>query len=136
MEQHNISLLLDVLCKSINTGLKISVNGVDYDLRGIDNNVSDESRRRVIAWHNGYPSSVVTFPVSDVRPYLRPVSSMTKDEREIYDCLSIGYNYNNDSKNILIPSPLTMDWLYGHHFDIHDLIKKGLAIELPETAYK
>ena len=30
----------------------------------------------------------------------------------------------------------SMDWLNKHHFDFHNLIKKGLALEAPEDMYK
>ena len=64
-------------------------------------------------------------------PYLRPMSSMTEEERKKYELLanhcivtSIGFIH-------LEVAPLT-DWLNKNHFDYRGLIEKGLAIEVTE----
>ena len=69
--------------------------------------------------------------LSEVKPYLRPMSSMTEEERKKYELLanhciitSIGFIH-------LEVAPLT-DWLNAHHFDYRGLIEKGLAIEVTE----
>ena len=69
--------------------------------------------------------------VEDVvfKPYLRPMSSMTPDERFEYDELNHfytkGLTFNVDE----------IDWLIAHHFDYRELIKKGLVLEAPEGMY-
>lgn len=68
-----------------------------------------------------------------LKPYLRPMSSMTKDEKEEYrnECnkvLSMPFKING-------PYPI-VDWLNSHHFDYRGLIEKGLAIKAPEDMYK
>lgn len=56
-----------------------------------------------------------------VKPYLRPLSSMTDEERkEFWDITSVSNHY------------AAIDWLNAHHFDYRGLIKKGLAIEVTE----
>lgn len=67
------------------------------------------------------------------KPYLRPLSSMTKEEKEIYDCFAISYR---DSSNVMLPSPMAIDFLLEHHFDYRGLIDKGLALEAPNDMYK
>ena len=69
--------------------------------------------------------------IKDIKPYLRPISSMTEDERKEYELLanhcivtSIGFIH-------LEVAQLT-DWLNAHHFDFRNLIEKGLAIEVTE----
>ena len=63
----------------------------------------------------------------EIKPYLRPMSSMTEEERikyeSLYDCIDEG----------LIK---VFDWLNAHHFDYRGLIEKGLALEAPEDMYK
>ena len=69
-----------------------------------------------------------------VRPYLRPMSSMTKDEQKEFvefHCVTLC--------PIIMDSCLTIenegnmfDWLNAHHFDYRGLIEKGLAIEVTE----
>ena len=67
---------------------------------------------------------------SDFKPFLRPMSSMTPDERFEYDELNHfytkGLTFNVDE----------IDWLLAHHFDFRGLIEKGLALEAPEGMYK
>ncbi len=63
----------------------------------------------------------VSVPVEEVRPYLRPRSSMTKEEREE---LSL---YDNDIQR--------SDFFYSHHIDCRYMIEKGLAQEAPEGMY-
>lgn len=61
-----------------------------------------------------------------IRPYLRPMSSMTEEEKEEYlnlDPLTNGWF-------------VVADWCNFHHFDYRGLIKKGLAIEASEGMYK
>ena len=64
-----------------------------------------------------------------VRPYLRPMSSMTEEERQGYNeylfhGASIGLMSNTATAYELI------NWLLEHHFDFMGLIEKGLAIEV------
>jgi hypothetical protein len=77
-------------------------------------------------------------------PYLRPMSSMTEEERR-YLLEELGFDEDlengelNDfgsyvyrSVNVL----LLFDWLNAHHFDYRGLIPMGLALEAPEEMYK
>ena len=64
-----------------------------------------------------------------IRPYLRPMSSMTEEERKYYNSLSI---LIADGECDVYEE---MDWLNAHHFDYRGLIEKGLALEAPEGMY-
>jgi len=61
----------------------------------------------------------------EIRPYLRPMSSMTEEEYKEFSVLAVGTHL---FKGPLIPSYDTLDWLNKHHFDYRGLIEKGLAI--------
>ena len=61
------------------------------------------------------------------KPYLRPMSSMTEDEKEEYQAF---FNYDG----VEYPEEY-IDWLNAHHFDYRGLIEKGLALEAPEGMY-
>lgn len=76
----------------------------------------------------------------DYKPYLRPMSSMTDEEKEEFDklinlveerCINAygkgGYSLAFTELN---------DWLNEHHFDYRGLIEKGLTLEAPEDMYK
>ena len=55
----------------------------------------------------------------ELKPYLRPLSSMTEEEEIFYN---IKYPYIKNYEQV--------DWLNAHHFDYRGLIEKGLAIEV------
>lgn len=68
------------------------------------------------------------YIIDDVKPYLRPMSSMTEEELKelnvIFDSCDTEYRVE------------AQDWLNAHHFDYRGLIEKGLAFEAPEEMYK
>ena len=71
-----------------------------------------------------------------LKPYLRPMSSMTEKE---YDQLYIDSRVKEDSDDILDALANDMDaidWLNAHHFDYRGLIPRGLAFEAPKDMYK
>ena len=65
------------------------------------------------------------------KPYLRPMSSMTKEE--VIEYLSACDKDYKDS--LTTPRHSGADWLNAHHFDYRGLIEKGLALEAPEGMY-
>ena len=69
----------------------------------------------------------------DLKSYLRPMSSMTDEQRKEYDewHLELESGRIKDWKNADY-----IDWLNAHHFDYRCLILMGLAIEAPEGMYK
>ena len=57
-----------------------------------------------------------------IKPYLFPLSSMTEEEKLMYEGLMIG----TDNISYMLD---VIDWLNSHHFDYRGLIEKGLAID-------
>lgn len=53
-----------------------------------------------------------------IKPYLRPMSSMTEEERS-----ELSHYYNAVQRT---------DFFYSHHIDCRFMIEKGLAIEVTE----
>ena len=75
------------------------------------------------------------------KPYLRPMSSMTDEEKEeLYEVSGlICYDGLFTCKKLAKKQSFiadTTDWLNAHHFDYRGLIEKGLALEAPEGMYK
>ena len=72
-------------------------------------------------------------------PYLRPMSSMTEEEKYTYRHM-LGATLNSEGESIMYvyveDFPTVIDWLNAHHFDYRGLIEKGLALEAPEDMYK
>lgn len=66
-----------------------------------------------------------------IKPYLRPMSSIT--EEEMFDFHENGGLLNHHFKYEVELNILTVgaiDWLNKYHFDYRGLIEKGLAIEV------
>ena len=70
-----------------------------------------------------------------VVPYLRPMSSMTKEE--ILEFIQIGDSVLRigERKSTCILSLEQMDWFNKNMFDYRGLIPMGLALEAPEDMY-
>lgn len=75
----------------------------------------------------------------EIKPYLRPMSSMTKEEKYTYRHM-LGATLNSEGESIMFvyveDFPTVIDWLNERHFDFRGLIEKGLAFEAPEDMYK
>jgi len=79
-----------------------------------------------------------TVAIENFRPYLRPMSSMTKEEKKKYydlcDIAEVGYyefgelvsGFNN------YDTVESIDYLNSIHVDYRGLIEKGLAIKVTE----
>ena len=82
------------------------------------------------------------YKVEDVKPYLRPLSSMTEEEKECikyrwcYDNWTDIHDFLNNYKIDAVDAHYFIDWLNKYHFDYRGLIEKGLALEAPEGMYK
>jgi len=90
--------------------------------------------------------------IESIKPYLRPISSMTDEEMDIlFDILQVDKDGKdedwikiNDVCGIKFFFPTgkwienvaeAYDYLYSIHIDFRGLIRKGLAIEAPEGMY-
>ena len=67
------------------------------------------------------------YPQFTAKPYLRPMSSMTEEERRIYDNLACDFDG--------ISMAASIDWLNENMFDYRELIPMGLALEALEGMY-
>ena len=83
----------------------------------------------------------------NVKPYLRPMSTMTeeekmqlkeehlKDARLFAEALTKAAEGDNSMRGKVIPH-FAADWCYKNHFDFRGLIPMGLALEAPSDMYK
>ena len=82
--------------------------------------------------------------IEDIKPYLRPMSSMTDEQKKyIVDRWGINeefdFEINPDWGEYFVELGDIVDfidWLNKNHFDYRGLIEKGLAIEAPKDMYK
>lgn len=141
MTKEDKELLLKYLCMALPYGVMVNVEGYDTEkLIGIENETITTK-----ATPTSY-SDKGEYPIDIVRPYLRPISSMTEEE---VDCLFKILDINEDLatewlkvNDIGIIRLFTqqgkdfyeiaeaMDYLNSIHIDYIGLIEKGLAIEV------
>lgn len=67
-----------------------------------------------------------------IKPYLRSMSSMTEEEVEEFVNLQEDFFKYCKNQYVGVLTIAALDWLNAHHFDYHNLIEKGLAIEITE----
>ena len=137
MTNEEKQLLLKDLCARLPYGVKVEntsfsepqihtlfgrVSDDEFLMLETYKSVGGEDYRRVTdeVHYTGY--------LERVKPYLRPMSSMTEEEK-------LEYVVVWDSRQPYLPTE-AMDWLNAHHFDYRGLIEKGLALEAPEGMYK
>ena len=133
MTQEDKDLLLKDLCARLPYGVKCRISD---DNEFPQNKTIDEELTL-----SGYKAFVDTMNCSAVspffvKPYLRPISSMTEEEAEEYNGLLYGVcDFTQDSSSPMPVIKLTT-FFYSHHLDCCGLIEKGLALEAPEDMYK
>lgn len=64
----------------------------------------------------------------EIKPYLRPMSSMTEEEKLMFYS-NIQLDYYEHYFEVVASQ---IEWLNAHHFDYRGLIDKGLAFEVTE----
>lgn len=89
----------------------------------------------------GSQSGSRPFKIGEIKPYLRPMGSMTEEEcKELGDLPAtienVGETLLNIPYYIEVARPEQLDWLNKNHFDYRGLIEKGLALEAPKNMYK
>ena len=131
MTREDKQLLLKDLCARLPYEVKILQGGVIIETLQSICKVGD----------NDYTVNPITndmyngFYIEQVKPYLRPMSSMTKgEEKEYSELWDLQDRFPTDA-DIRFKIDV-FDWLNAHHFDYRGLIEKGLALEAPEGMYK
>lgn len=127
MTQKDKELLLKDLCARLPYGVKFLRESWNYEC---DQELSVIELLEDID-KDGYINNTKVYTVEDIKPYLRPMSSMTEEESKEYTNID-NRSYSCPTDYAHIPSSDRIDWLNSHHFDYRVLIKKGLAIEVTE----
>jgi hypothetical protein len=130
MTQEDKELLLKDLCARLPYGVKVKYQNEVFDIEHVCPMYEEVKLDMPETW---------TIYVSDVKPYLFPLSSMTKEQKEelykigwyldedkIYSCFR---NYDDENYKTHTDCFELINWCYKNHFDIYGLIPKGLAID-------
>lgn len=145
MEKIDRELLIKEISSRLPYGVKAQVLGWDEEKGEIEVPLkiySINTDGYISFEYNHY--SVETVYVEDCRLYLRPLSSMTEEEKE--ELKQISNNYLDEWENTKTPlerwkldakiSYLRFVFYNSHHIDWNGLISKELAIAATEEMYK
>ena len=134
MTNEEKQLLLKSLCARLPYGVKVEIKGL---------HITDPLIKVLDGGHILGVQRNVLF----IKPFLRPLSSMTEEEKkelkeehkkdvkvyaEVLEKISKG---NESARGTAIPH-FAADWCNAHHLDYRGLIPMGMALEAPADMYK
>ena len=136
MKQEDKDLLLKDLCGRLPYGVKVKY-AIPTLLVSVKNptllvSVRNDSDGIKVITEDTYIKYI--YNIEDIKPYLRPMESMTDEEEKEYINID-NRSYTCPMIYAHIPALERIDWLNAHHFDYRGLIEKGLALEAPEGMY-
>ena len=114
----NKEVLFSELCSRLPYEVKCDIgDDKPYTLNSIEVDYVGGHLIRFKEMKNGF---IMEVYLSEVKPYLFPMSSMTEEQsKEFYETFHGSGNYDWTIE--------TFDWLNKNHFDYRNLIGKGLA---------
>ena len=128
MTQEEKDLVIKDLCGRLPYGVKTPYIGFEMTIRGVD---VESKTVDVIDWGKARFAAV---RIEKIKPYLRPMSSMTEEEKYQYEKTQWEYQAEYCAPEYF-DGLESYDWLNAHLFDFRGLIGKGLALEAPEGMY-
>jgi len=140
MTQEEKELLMKDLCARLPYGVRIQ-----YDSQACKMVTVNDDYTVLLLGEDGHKPNIeddLFLDIEKAKPYLRPMSSMTEEEKDEYSSFALrehdGY-LNDDTpdytgKHYVYTDNVSIftDWLNKHHFDYRGLIEKGLAIAVTE----
>jgi len=141
MTKEEKQILLVDLCSRLSYGVRVQcLQGTELRYDGYKIHGLSEDGSYLSLFSVDIPHGVcnLDLEVCEIRPYLRPMESMTEEEREEwfkqshveYDC-----EFHTEPTLSLCNCHLSTDWLNKKMFDYRGLIPMGLALEAPEGMY-
>jgi len=127
-DSYNKEELLSALCGYYPYGVIVEIKGYDISkLIGIDKGTVSTERG-------------INYPLELVKPYLRPMSSMTEEEKDELSFLFGGIAhtesiYSSYSKFSYASFGEVADWFNKRHLDYRGLLPMGLALEATDDMY-
>lgn len=137
IQEYKKQLLLKDLCAKQSWEVKVQYNNKVYAI----DYVSAEYAEVKLDILDNY-----TVGISDIKMYLRSMSSMTEEEKKEISVL-LNYEFYIDDDYALVAEDdrhrirldliqIYIDWLDANKFDYRGLIPMGLALEAPKDMYK
>ena len=143
MTQKDKDLLIKDLCARLPYGVKVEYKNEIFDVEHVSPMYEEVKLDTYETW---------TIGVTDIKPYLFPLSSITEEQkRELLELTGyearceedcgfdswgfyvniVGeYKYEDGEQSIILyPDDIGIDWLIKNHFDYRGLIERGLALD-------
>lgn len=128
MTQEVKDLLLKDLCARLPYGVKVKL--------GDNPNIFDlEYRIKFAAMYGDSDKLEDILDITNIKPYLFPMSSMTEEQKREYNSLrDFVPTYHYEYGDIVEDTELydnwgSIDYLIANHFDYRGLIEEGLALD-------
>jgi len=116
--------LLIALCGYYPYGVNVKIEGYGiHKLKGIDNGTISTDRG-------------INYPLRLVKPFLRPMESMTIDEVAAYTATMQVKEVGREKTMTQFKTSLTFDYLDRNFFDYRNLIPRGMALPASEGMYE
>ena len=115
--------------------VKTTVNGDKIEHTGVLNGFRFDQFGKLYVCVDG-----IEYNFEDIKPCLRPMSSMTEEEQNILEDFGVTISPFSGQMHVpfdeiefpFITMQKIISYLYSIHIDINGLIPKGLAIEVTE----
>lgn len=125
MTKENKELLLKYLGMALPYGVKVLDTAEDLnEICELDSIMTSRKHDKVFVGLT-LPDDAIMTGIEMVKPYLRPMSSMTEEEDEKW------WAFSNE-QTIVEEHVASIQYLLENHIDFMGLIPKGLAIEVTE----
>ena len=137
MTQEEKHLLLADLCTRLKNGIICSIYREDDEGFGWRDAECKGYFQTNHSYEFYFEDVVAVDNIENIKPYLRPLSSMTDEEREEFRKVGgvMSYSPQHDTWAISAFAPEAYDWLNKNKFDYRRLIPMGLALEAKESMY-
>lgn len=141
MTERDKQLLLKALCGYIPYRVQALVENVFSEPEDVEIEAVTSHQEANLDGYN------FTVDIQNLKPYLRPMSSMTDEERkQLMDLCDItpyetqGLKIDEYGAGVFLNGICSVnsdvfDWLNAHRFDYRGLIEKGLALPAPDGMY-
>ena len=142
MNKQDKELILKNLCARLPYKLHCRVFKLNEDIKENDDILYGVIGDNVITLKSDEDECLMYY---QIKPYLRPMSSMTEIEKDdFFDNLDgeVDNMVNLNGiffRNNIVPFDnlnYVIDWLNSHHFDFSGLIEKGFALPAPDGMYQ
>lgn len=135
MTQEEKQLLLQDLSSRLQSGLKVCYINLSDEMPKVWDLIGMPAPHLADILVEGSHRFAAVNIEENIRPYLRPLSSMTEQEKSTYLSYCECDDGDYTGEILYFNTIESFDYLNQIHVDYRNLIPRGLAIEAPEGMY-